>query len=207
MKDRESRPTSLDALVDHISAPVLLVDRTGVLRHTNFAGTLALQRGQHLELRNGRVRPRNAKQKRQFLSMLSAALSNDPTTMAWHQSFTMRLFGVEGQVVVLIAQTLHGQVNLGGLPQADAVLFLIRPAENAQINTVRLRIIFGFTPAETRLAECLIHGMNLVQISEQLHLSRETLKTQLRSLFNKTKTHRQGELIALLLSVISVSIA
>jgi DNA-binding CsgD family transcriptional regulator len=191
--------------VDRLSTPVLLVDRTGVLRHTNLAGKEALRRAQYLVLQNGRVRPRSVKQKRQFVNMLAAATSDGSTTMAWQQSFAIRLLGIENQAVILIVQTLPGQVNRGGMPQADAVLFLIRPNEKAQINTIRLKIVFGLTPAETRLAEYLIGGMNLAEISEQLHLSRETLKTQLRSLFRKTETNRQGELIALLLSSLSIS--
>jgi DNA-binding CsgD family transcriptional regulator len=212
VKHRELRPrrlqsfVPLDALFDRLSAPALLVDRTGVLRRTNFAGTEALRRAQYLVLRNGRVRPRNVKQERQFLDMLSTVLPDDPTTTASQQSFTMRLLGVEGQVVVLLTQRLRAQMNLGRMPQADAVLFLIRPNEKAQITTIRLQIVFGLTPAETRLAEYLICGMGLAGISEQLHLSRETLKTQLRFLFRKTGTNRQGELIARLLSSIEVSV-
>ena len=40
-------------------------------------------------------------------------------------------------------------------------------------------------------------GKSLAEIGDELKLSRETLKSQLRSLFNKTDTRRQGELIAM----------
>ena len=52
-----------------------------------------------------------------------------------------------------------------------------------------------------------MRGKSLTGIGEYLRLSRETLKTQLRSLFEKTGAHRQGELVALLVSATSISIA
>ena len=93
----------------------------------------------------------------------------------------------------------------GGLPETNAALFLMRPKEPPPPNSFRLQISFGMTPAETRLADLLAYGKSLKDIGEHLHLGRETLKSQLRSLFKKTGTHRQGELIALFLSSLSIS--
>jgi len=212
VKHRELRPrrlqshfVPLDALVDRLSAPVLLVDRTGVLRHTNLAGTEALRQAEYLVLRNGCVGPRSVRLKRQFVNILAAAPSDDSTIVASQQSSTMRLLDGEGHTAVLIVQALRWQASISGLPLADAVLFLIHADKTAPTSTTRLQIVFGLTPAETRLAEYLVAGKSLTEISEHLHLSRETIKSQLRSLFRKTGTHRQGELIALLLSSISVS--
>jgi DNA-binding CsgD family transcriptional regulator len=61
-----------------------------------------------------------------------------------------------------------------------------------------LQGVFGFTSAETKLALMLGGGDSLESAAQQLHLSRETVRTQLKSLFTKTETHRQIELIALL---------
>ena len=55
----ESRLASLDALVDRLSAPVLLVDRNGALLHANTAGSEALRRADYLVLRHGLVRAAN----------------------------------------------------------------------------------------------------------------------------------------------------
>lgn len=60
---------------------------------------------------------------------------------------------------------------------------------------------FNFTSAETRLAKLLGKGTSLESAAQQLELSRETIRTQLKSLFAKTDTHRQGELVALLMSL------
>jgi DNA-binding CsgD family transcriptional regulator len=61
-----------------------------------------------------------------------------------------------------------------------------------------LQGLFRFTSAETKLAILLGAGHSLESAAQQLSLSRETIRTQLKSLFTKTETHRQGELVALL---------
>ena len=200
----ESQLASLDALADRLAAPVLLVDRTGILRYANSSGQEAMRRADFLVLRNGRVQPRSVRQERRFTDVLATTLSNDPSTIG--ASASIRLVDNGGHAAVLVVQALRGQTNLLGMPQADAVMFLIR-GDEPSVNATRLQMAFGLTPAETRLAEYLVTGRSLTETGEHLRLSRETLKTQLRSLFDKTETHRQGELVALLLSSTSVSIA
>lgn len=65
-------------------------------------------------------------------------------------------------------------------------------------NPATLRSLFGFTAAETRLAIELVQGKTPSEIAEEHELSRTTIRSQLASLFSKTQTSRQSELVALL---------
>lgn len=56
---------------------------------------------------------------------------------------------------------------------------------------------FGLTPAEARLAALIATGVSPRQAAEQLGIARETARTQLKSVFAKTGTHRQSELVFL----------
>jgi DNA-binding CsgD family transcriptional regulator len=58
--------------------------------------------------------------------------------------------------------------------------------------------VFGLTPAEARLASIMAEGANPEEAAEELHISRDTARNQLRAIFAKTTTHRQSELVALL---------
>jgi len=195
----ESTLASFDALVDRLSAPVLLVDGSGVLHYANSAGQEALRQARFLTLRNGRVWPRSARQERQFAETLAAAAVEPSASMLIHDG--------ENRTAALIIQSLRGQADLICMPRADRVIFLVRAEERPPVDSVRLQVLYGLTPAETRLAEHLALGENLEEIGERFRLSRETLKSQLRSLFAKTRTGRQSELVALLLSSVSVPIA
>lgn len=61
-----------------------------------------------------------------------------------------------------------------------------------------LEKIFGLTTAEGRLAAQLSNGISLASIARERKVSITTLRTQLASIFAKTGTSRQPELVALL---------
>lgn len=64
---------------------------------------------------------------------------------------------------------------------------------------------FGLTPAEANLASILMTGKSLEEATDQLAISMNTAKTQLKAIFSKTETSGQGEIIRLLpLSVAQV---
>lgn len=69
-----------------------------------------------------------------------------------------------------------------------------RPGPNAALLTKA----FALTPAEARLASLIAEGLNLEKAAEELGIARETARNQLKAVFAKTGTHRQGELVAIL---------
>ncbi|HUE41973.1 MAG TPA: helix-turn-helix transcriptional regulator [Candidatus Sulfotelmatobacter sp.] len=61
---------------------------------------------------------------------------------------------------------------------------------------------FRLTPSEAKLACIIARGAPPSIAAQELKISRETARNQLKSVFAKTDTHRQSELIALLLQVV-----
>jgi DNA-binding CsgD family transcriptional regulator len=59
--------------------------------------------------------------------------------------------------------------------------------------------LFDLSPAEARVAQRLVEGGSIDQIAIDQRLSRETVRAQLKSVFAKTGTNRQSELVSLLL--------
>ncbi|MFK8036281.1 MAG: LuxR C-terminal-related transcriptional regulator [Hyphomicrobiales bacterium] len=60
---------------------------------------------------------------------------------------------------------------------------------------------FGLSPAQFALAERLATGFDLVSAASDLGVSANTVRTQVRRMFDKTGTHNQTALISLLLSL------
>jgi DNA-binding CsgD family transcriptional regulator len=60
---------------------------------------------------------------------------------------------------------------------------------------------FRLTPSEAKLACVIARGASPGIAARELKISRETARNQLKSVFAKTDTHRQSELVALLLQV------
>jgi DNA-binding CsgD family transcriptional regulator len=60
---------------------------------------------------------------------------------------------------------------------------------------------FCLTPSEAKLACIIARGAPPYIAARELKISRETARNQLKSVFVKTNTHRQSELVALLMQV------
>jgi DNA-binding CsgD family transcriptional regulator len=58
---------------------------------------------------------------------------------------------------------------------------------------------FHLSPAETRLWAALTAGRRLIDIADESGVSVNTLRVQLRTLFQKTGVHRQADLLRLAL--------
>src|SRR5262249_61953262 len=65
-----------------------------------------------------------------------------------------------------------------------------------------LAAAFGMAPAEARLAAQIVAGETLPEIAQREGISRETLRSRLKSIFEKTGTSRQSELVLLLAKLI-----
>lgn len=81
--------------------------------------------------------------------------------------------------------------------------FLSDPERRGEVPVARLQRIYDLTPAEAALAQTLATGTSLELAGERLGRGRHTVRKQLQSIFEKTDTHRQGELVALLGSLAS----
>lgn len=80
-----------------------------------------------------------------------------------------------------------------------SVLLLLRETEgDAALRGELLRERFGLTRAEARLALAIADGAGLGAAAERLGIQMSTARAHLKSVFLKTGTHRQAELVALL---------
>ena len=62
----------------------------------------------------------------------------------------------------------------------------------------QLRMLFGLSAQEARVAAKLAYGQTVKEVAESLKVSLPTARTHLANLFRKTKTSQQSQLVALL---------
>lgn len=96
-------------------------------------------------------------------------------------------------VVPVVGQTR----DLLHLVSAIMTLTDLEAASASPASTV-LEAAFGMTPAEARLAALIVTGKSLPEIAQTEGVVYETLRARLKSVFEKTGTGRQAELVALL---------
>ncbi|MER9576629.1 helix-turn-helix transcriptional regulator [Mesorhizobium sp. M0189] len=83
-------------------------------------------------------------------------------------------------------------------PDGTSIVALLDRDNRSGPNPRTLQRMFGLTSAETHLALRLAQGDAPLEIARSWRLSRTTIRSQLASLFAKTETKRQAELVALL---------
>lgn len=100
---------------------------------------------------------------------------------------------------ITVAQ-LNGSNGLFEIGKPCAIVLIADPEKQQTLPEDHLRLLYGLTKAEARLAVLLATGISLEQAAEQLAISRNTVRTELAHIFDKTNTRRQAELVRLLLN-------
>lgn len=106
----------------------------------------------------------------------------------------------DGAARVLHVLPISGRAN-DIFAQAAALLVLTNPARRMDLSAPLLQELFDLTPAEARLA-VLVGNRNatLSQVATDAGMSVNTAKSQIRSIFQKTGTERQTDLVRLLMA-------
>lgn len=86
------------------------------------------------------------------------------------------------------------------LTRPVGILFISDPNVPEETIPELLQRMFGLTPAESRLTESLVKGCDLKQTQAELHISENTARTHLKSVFRKTATSSQSELVKLVVT-------
>ncbi|HUO12881.1 MAG TPA: hypothetical protein VMU37_09010 [Caulobacteraceae bacterium] len=88
-----------------------------------------------------------------------------------------------------------------------AIVCITDPEMGTDVPSERLRELFGFTPAETRVALSLFEGRNLAEAAAELGLSVHTVRIHLSRVFAKSQTNRQADLVRVMSRSIGVNLS
>jgi DNA-binding CsgD family transcriptional regulator len=183
---------TLDAL-SLVGCPAVAIDRTGRVLGTNVAADGSFDSS--IRISNSRLKVTDERA-HQTLEAVFARLRLSPETARLPiDAVAVRRLEKPPIILRILPVPVAARSPFLG---ARALLVFREPCAPSIPNMVALAAALNFTPAEAKLAKLLGAGQSLESAAQELQLSRETIRTQLKSLFAKTDTHRQGELIALL---------
>lgn len=169
-------------LFDRLAAGVLVFTLDGAMIRANPAARLAL-RAQGKAIRRALGEP----VRRMGASALAGA----------EDSLSLMLDESAGRLAQVHACPAEPR---SGAP-AMVLAFLCEPATRAPLSSEALEAMFGLTRTEARVARHLALGLRPEAIAQQMGVAPTTIAFHLRNVFAKTDTHRQAELVALLLSL------
>jgi DNA-binding CsgD family transcriptional regulator len=103
---------------------------------------------------------------------------------------------------LMVAPLLSGLPD-GALHDAVAVLFISDLEASTLQRSQALRALYSLTHAEIELVELLCDGLSLDEAAKHREVTMNTARSQLKQIFAKTNTSRQGELVRLVLAGIA----
>jgi DNA-binding CsgD family transcriptional regulator len=178
--------------LERIGRAALVIDGRGRVQDLNHLAEALL--GADLDVVSGRVTASSAACNTQLQRLIAAA------NAAGNNELIPR-----GTVVVhrdeqpwLLVEVMPVTESNSLFNNGRIILLLTDLSAPATPDTATLRMAYGLTAAEARLAVRLTAGRDLEETAASLGITRATASSQLRAIFAKTSTHRQAELIGLL---------
>lgn len=200
LQTAELRAGAAGEALDRISSGVILLDERGAPIATNRTADeiLAMNDGLVLDWDGPSAStPRQTGELRGLVSGAAATGAGNGTDSGG----VMRLARPSGRPALeAVVTPIRSESSPLFDRKATSAIFLTAPDARGERPPEWLRQIYGLTPTEAEVAARIAKGTSLGEVSEALGITIHTVRGHLKELFRKTGTHRQAELVRVLLT-------
>jgi DNA-binding CsgD family transcriptional regulator len=190
---------ALAGALEAVRHGIVIVGPECLVLNLNSAAETIFRAEDGLSHRHGHLTATGTRTDQELRRALHCALADGTTDVPSGHAFTcVRPSGKRPYVihVLPLARATYDETSRGPV----ALVLIIDPERESESATTLLRRLHGLTATEAEVALRISRGISLKQISDELSVSYETIRTHVQHVFDKTDTHRQGELVRLLLA-------
>jgi DNA-binding CsgD family transcriptional regulator len=195
LAELDDRARDVTAVIDALRHGIVVVETGCRVAQMNSAAERILTAGEGLHVHSGQLVALHTATNKQLQCGITRACEESRSSAC----------GGESLVCSRPSKKRPYVVHILPLPTSEdrrALVIIIDPEQETEPPKMLLRRLFGLTNAEAEVALRVVRGDGLKPISAHLELTMATIKTHLQHIFDKTDTHRQAELVRLLLAVI-----
>jgi len=187
---------ALAEVMDRLPAGLILLNEAGHVVLTSRSANRILARNDGIAIANDTLHAANKRADDVLQRCISEALAPPPSAQAGAGGVVAapRTSG-DGAYPVSISRLLPGR----SLRDAVVSIIVSDPDVGAEPAVELLRSLYHLTPAEAELVGQLARGNSLEEAARSRAVSINTARSHLKQIFLKTGTHRQGELVKLVL--------
>lgn len=186
-------------VMDQLAFGVVILNDRGDIVHHNGTISRLTDAGMPLKIENNRLRG--------VVSADDTALSAAITKVLTHSTEKAR----EDEWLTLVSKTGSAPMNILLKPifgdEAEpigAALYITLDERSLSVAVEAGTKLFGLSSAEVALLSQLVGGGTVLSASIVLGISESTARTQLHSIFVKTGTHRQADLVRMVLTSLAM---
>ncbi|MBD3650201.1 MAG: LuxR family transcriptional regulator [Alcanivorax sp.] len=191
------RAASLQSVLSELMHGVVVLNGQDQVTYHNAAAERLLSRHAGLLMDGARLRtwyPRDAAE-------LWAAVAGLRQGKARQQAVGLNHPDRPHPLIVLATLREDAPESLSGVyGEGEIVLYVSDPGPPFDACEEDLAALFHFTRAESGVASALVNGLSVEQIAERHQVSRETVRSQLKSIFGKLGVSKQQDVVRLLLN-------
>lgn len=171
-----------------------------IVINLNSAAERIVRAEDGLCIRSGRIAATTTRAEQELHCAIQKALAVDRSAVRTGRSLTCcRPSGKRPYVIHVLPSNRRDDDQ--PLRQPMAMVLIIDPEDEPEPTAALLRRLYHLTEAEAQVALHVMHGSDLKQIAEELSISWTTVRTHLQHVFDKTDTHRQADLVRLLIGL------
>lgn len=192
------RAVELAGVLEIVRHGIVIVTDDHLVINLNSAAERILRTGDGLHVRSGRIAAASTRAEEELLCGLRDALADERFTVRKGRSLTCSRPSGKRPYIIHVLPSPRRDAD-EPLRHPMALVLIIDPEDEPEPAAALLRRLYRLTEAEAEVALHVMHGADPKQVSEELSISLTTVRTHLQHVFDKTDTHRQAELVRLLL--------
>jgi DNA-binding CsgD family transcriptional regulator/PAS domain-containing protein len=179
-------------ILDRLPHSVLIVDRRGHVIEMNSAAKQLLAAGRGISISKQRLSIGDDDD--QLHAALHAVLDPSSTKTSAAHTLVLGANGGDAPLTLIVSMAkpvLIGQAAPGGL----AIISIPNAQRHGDEDESVLRMSFGLSPAQARLAVMMMSGYSVKEAAQGLNIAESSARQYLKIIFSKTGTRRQSELV------------
>ena len=188
--------------LDGVAAALIALDARGQVLHVNRSAQTLLLECPDLQVTRGRLVATRSADDAQVRALLNAALQGSAPA----ERLAMRLGSAQAQPgaaqLLLEVQPIYRGFDARAVdalcPEGAALWVSLKDVRRVHPSAQALRSVFGLTQRESEVAQRLCMGQVLGEIAADLHIAQDSVRQHLKSVFSKTQTRNQPQLVSLI---------
>ncbi len=193
------------ALIDKLSQPIILISLSGQVIHSNTSAKKLLAENSTIQVNAEQLQlpePYQLQLKENLQNIEFLFKSHKLSINSFMDDGCIQITDSKGDQLFIFASLLISEHEMRAFGTRPSVMLtLYHPHYSPKVNSHLLNSAFKLTPAESKVALLLLEGFLPKEIAQKNKVNQDTVRKQLQSIFKKTSTSRQSELVKLLLNM------